>query len=109
MWPDWLYRFGDHRDDWTGIDKVAHFFGAGWCYAVTLFWTTYPAWATLTAIAAVEVVEAFRWQGLSMNDRAAIETGTKRWPVLTDRASLKDVGYGLAGLVVTRALIQWAA
>lgn len=93
----WLYPLSFAGDRWTGSDKEAHFFGAAWVWAVTWAFGWSPwVWVSI-AILGVEAVEVLRWLALSGFQRMRLEDGKQPWPVLTDKASPKDVIVGYLG------------
>jgi len=102
-WPRWLYRIEDPADRWFGDDKVSHWLGAA---AASLKshemlqsrWGLSPSpagvWSWISVILAillVEAIEVYRWE------RWQAKGAPQPWPWLTDKASLKDIGWGLLG------------
>lgn len=95
-WPAWLYRLDDARDPWWAHDKEAHLFGAAYATAVC------GDGVALLAIVAVEALEVTLWLSLSVQRRMLIDDGKATWPPLHDRVSIKDVLWGMAGLILNR-------
>lgn len=102
-WPRWLYTFDDPADRWFGDDKVTHWLGAGFGILKSrdllpriLHLTTSSAahwsWSGIVvAILLVEAIEVVRWYAWQAKG------APQPWPWMTDKASLKDIAWGLLG------------
>jgi hypothetical protein len=98
-WPRWLYSLTDPRDPWFGDDKASHWLGAAfamcksrdlltrWHWNVAFF-----SWfAVVLVILLVEIIEVRRWE------QWQAKGAPTPWPWLCDKASLKDIAWGLLG------------
>ena len=101
-WPRWLYRLNDPLDRWFGDDKASHWMGAAFamCKARDILARMgAPAsaahvrsWIGLVLIILlVEAIEVARW------DNWQAKAAPMPWPFMTDKASLKDIAWGLLG------------
>lgn len=99
---NWYYPLNDPRDRWFAEDKIGHFFGGAWVWAIAWAHSWSPWVLTLGAILGIEVLELGRWVALSGLQRLRLEDGKPPWPVLTDRLSPKDMVVGFLG-----ALLSW--
>lgn len=95
----WLYGLRDPRDQWLGVDKEAHLFGAA--FAACAFGWPLAVLASL----AIEAVEVVRWMRLGSIRQAMVERGAVPWPVLTDRVSLKDLAADALGILLAVAVM----